>query len=183
MFSSLRPATPTRASLARTVLATLLVLVLLAGVAPFSSFSSSSHACQMECCAGKPPHEAGSCSVAFAKGSKSKAHAEHNEQAAHHSAQHQTHQPSSGEKSTETASIAPLTMTTPCSPACAAISLGSTQLRRQRETAALSSANRPRPPTAVIFNKDFYRVLLPSAERRRQVRPRAPPLSLINLSA
>lgn len=47
----------------RIVLATMLVLALISGIAPFNASSSQSNLCTMACCAGKPPHEAGSCAV------------------------------------------------------------------------------------------------------------------------
>jgi hypothetical protein len=45
----------------RIVLATMLVLALVSGIAPFNASSSPSNLCTMACCAGKPPHEAGAC--------------------------------------------------------------------------------------------------------------------------
>ncbi|HEY0005359.1 MAG TPA: hypothetical protein VGB17_11165 [Pyrinomonadaceae bacterium] len=47
-------------SIARVALAAWLALALLSGIAPLASLSANS-ICQMECCAGKPTHAAGSC--------------------------------------------------------------------------------------------------------------------------
>ena len=61
LYKALKLAVP------RAVLATLLVLGLLSSLTPFSASSSSPlHPCTMACCAGKPPHEAASCSIAIA---------------------------------------------------------------------------------------------------------------------
>lgn len=53
-------------SIIRIVLAAGLALALLAGVVPASLSSSAQQTCTMSCCVGKPPHAAGSCSMAFA---------------------------------------------------------------------------------------------------------------------
>ncbi|HEX8652956.1 MAG TPA: hypothetical protein VF708_19225 [Pyrinomonadaceae bacterium] len=53
----------------RFVVAAILMLALLSGLAPSSASSSSSSPstlCTMACCAGKPPHEAGSCASVIA---------------------------------------------------------------------------------------------------------------------
>jgi hypothetical protein len=182
----------------------MLALVLLSGVAPLNTLSRS-HQCRMACCAGKSPHAEGSCSVAFATETQEEpakeqveehaAHSHHAHQHAsgatseiassdHDASKHQTAQPpSSGKKSSRTLNVASQAMTTPCSPECAAAASASMQLPRPRDAAAMSVAGNPRPPTLLVFKKEFSTVLPPSAERRRQLRPRAPPLSLINLSA
>jgi hypothetical protein len=206
LFSRLRSTRPARISFARTILATMLALVLLSGVAPLNSLSRS-HQCRMACCVGKSPHAEGSCSVAFAAeteenlaGEQVEEHAAqspHSHQHAasatseklassdHDAAQHHTAQPSSsGKKSSRALNVVAQAMTTPCSPECAAAAASaSTQLPRPRDAAAMSVAGNPRPPTPVRFKKEFSTVLSPSTERRRQLHPRAPPLSLINLSA
>jgi hypothetical protein len=138
----------------------------------------------MACCVGKPSHEAGSCSVAFASEIEKKASDEHDGHSAHSATKHhQAHNASTDKESSQTASVAALAMRTPCSPECAAVASASTQLRRQRESAALTVSSKPRPPTAFIFKKDFSKDLLPSIERERCCSPRAPPSSLDNLSA
>jgi hypothetical protein len=211
----LRSTRPARISFARTILATMLALVLLSGIAPLNALSRS-HQCRMACCAGKSPHAEGSCSVAFVTETQEEpsdeqaeeqaeeqveeqaAHSHHAHQhaasatsekiassggdaAQHHPAQHS----SSGKKSSRTLNVAAAqAMTPPCSPECAAATApASTQLPRPRDAAAMSVAGNPRPPTLSIFKKEFSTVLPPSAERRRQLHPRAPPSLLINLSA
>jgi hypothetical protein len=183
----------------------MLTLGLLSGVAPLSSLSRS-HQCRMACCAGKSPHAEGSCSVAFITETQEESTDEqveepaaHNQHAHQHAAsatseeiassdhdaamRHPAQPSSSVKKSSRTLNVASQAMTTPCSPECAAAASASTQLPRPRDAAAMSMAGNPRPPTPVRFKKEFSTVLSPSAERRRQIHPRAPPLSLINLSA
>ncbi|HKR01401.1 MAG TPA: hypothetical protein VJT09_12060, partial [Pyrinomonadaceae bacterium] len=173
-----RPAGKPRSALARIFLAVTLVLVLLAGVAPLGSLSAS-HECAMACCAGKPPHMAGSCSIAFiteaeqendATGDESTAgHAAH-DGVAHHahasdaknpSSHHSTHRKSSPGR----ASVAPQALTTThCSPECAAAASASTQLRRPRDAAALSGTVKP-PAPALLSHRGRLAVLPPrSAE-------------------
>jgi hypothetical protein len=204
LLSHLRSTCSAPKAIARTILATMLALVLLSGIAPLSSLSSA-HQCRMACCAHKPPHAEGSCSVAFAvedegesadeQGEEHAAHSHHahdvsgaasgkmasaeHDGAKHHWAQHS----SSGKKSSPTLNVVSQVMTTPCSPECSARALASTQLPRPREAAAMSVAGNPRPPPLLRFKKEFSRRLSPSAERRRQIQPRAPPSLLINLSA
>jgi hypothetical protein len=205
LLPRLRSTRPARISFARTILATMLTLMLLSGVAPLSSLSRSRQ-CRMACCAGKSPHAEGSCSVAFATETQEEplegqveeqaAHSQHSHQHAasatpekiassdHDAAEHHTAQPpSSGKKSSRALNVASQAMTTPCSPECAAAASASTQLPRPRDAGAMSAAGNPRPPTPVRFKKEFFIALSPSTERRRQFHPRAPPLSLINLSA
>jgi hypothetical protein len=207
LLSRLRPIRPAGISFARTILAAMLALVLLSGVAPLDTLSRS-HQCHMACCAGKSPHAEGSCSVAFATetqeeeqpaGEQVEEHATHSQHSHQHAASQpseiassdndalmrQTAQhPSSGKKSSRTLNVASQAMTTPCSRECAAAATSaSTQLPRPRDAAAMSVSGNPRPPTLAIFKKEFSTVLPLSAERRRQLHPRAPPFSLIHLSA
>jgi hypothetical protein len=184
----------------------MLALVLLAGVAPLNTLSRS-HQCHMACCVGKSPHAEGSCSVAFATetqeeepaGEQVEEHAAHSQHPHQHAASQASEiassdndalmrqaaqHPSSGKKSSRTLNVASQAMTTPCSRECAAAAASaSTQLPRPRDAAAMSVSGNPRPPTLSIFKKEFSTVLPLSAERRRQLHPRAPPFSLIHLSA
>jgi hypothetical protein len=202
-----RIASTAQFSPARIFLAVMLTLVLLAGVAPLSSLSSS-HECSMACCAGKPPHMAGSCSVAFdteeeagapdEANDEHSAHAhmthtsgattaartirstKHHERAKSSSAHHST----SGTASKRAASItSQATVTTPCSPECAAAATASVQLRRPRDAFALTAATMPRPSATRSFAGYRAAPLLKSAESARLSQPRAPPALLINLSA
>jgi hypothetical protein len=205
LLSRLRHIRPAGISFARTILAAMLALVLLAGVAPLNTLSRS-HQCRMACCAGKSPHAEGSCSVALATetqeeepaGEQVEEHAAHSQHSHQHAASQtseiassnndalmrQTAQHPSAKKSSRTLNVASQAMTTPCSRECAAATTSaSTQLPRPRDAAAMSVSGNPRPPTLAIFKKEFSTVLPMSAERRRQLHPRAPPFSLIHLSA
>lgn len=206
MLSHLRSTRSASSVIARTILATLLALALLSGIAPLSSLSRS-HQCRMACCAGKAAHAEGSCSVAFAVEDEGEAadtlreeehfahggHQAHDAAGAatmkmassdHEGAEHHTqHLPSRDESSSPTLNVVSQILTTPCSSECLAGALASTQLPRPREVAAMSPAGNPRPPTIVRFTKEFSIELSPSAERRRQLQPRAPPPLLLNLSA
>jgi hypothetical protein len=200
------PACTARKSIARIILATTLLLVMLSGIVPFTSLSSS-HECGMACCAGKPSHMAGSCSTALDDDEQaeppaepSDEHSTHDHQQMHSSdatsqevastshhgtaKHHQAHRSKSGGKeSLQTARIASQAMTTPCSPECAAAASASTQVRRPRNPASLTIATRPRPPTLLVVAGHQATPLPKSAERRRLSRPRAPPAFLNNLSA
>lgn len=182
MLSSVRTANQRRASIGQIILAVMLLLALLAGVAPFGSLAS--HRCQMACCIGKAPHAEGSCSVAFMSEKKVEAADDQvEERSEHHHAHNSETQPLSGKDSSQNLSVAAQVITTPCSPECAAAAEASTRSPRPRETAAMPVAAHPRPPSATLFKKDFSKPLLPSDESRHRIRPRAPPISSVNLSA
>jgi hypothetical protein len=202
LLSVLRPANTARTSIARIILATMLLLVMLAGAVPFNSLSSS-HECGMACCVGKPSHMAGSCAVALgdeeqaeetpaepsAEQTAHSSHATHSANGDSHEAvaptKHQGaakhpsahHSKSGAEEPTRTASIASQAITTPCSPECAAAASASTQVRRPRDPASSSIAARPCPTTILSFAGHQTLPLRDSAERRRLSRPRAPPRS------
>jgi len=179
---SVRTANRRRASVGQIILAMMLLLVLLAGVAPFSSLAS--HRCQMACCIGKSPHAEGSCSVAFMSEETEEATAQDAEHSAHQHAHHSSAQQSSSRKeASPTASVAAQIITTPCSPECAAAAAASTRSPRPRTTALMTTATRARPPGVALCKRDFSKTLLPSTGRRQRIRPRAPPLSSLNLSA
>lgn len=197
-----------RAAIARITLAVMLTLVLLAGVVPLSSLSSSasSHECGMACCAGKPSHMAGSCSTAFSTEEEAETpgppdeeeHSAHGHtmplsgvtspaqaSAKQHGAAQRSpaHHSTADVKSPRAASVASQAMTTPCAPECAAATISSSQVRRPRDPASLVVAVRPHTPTSRFFNGRFTVPAPKSAEARRLSRPRAPPSLLNHLSA
>jgi hypothetical protein len=186
-----------RASAARTLLAVLFSLALSSGVAP-SGFISATQACSMPCCAGKARHPAGSCSGGHCharlsvnrntkaekfcgvrplslRGSKSR-----NSQASQVysrspllRAERQTATLTEG--STTTRTVEAIFLTNSCPPDCGACAGVFAQLRRSRDSAALSGAARPRPPN-VYTSTRFSEGLSPSSSARfKQTRPRAPP--------
>lgn len=190
--------------IARTLIVALLGLVLLAGLVPSGALTAS-QTCRMECCAGKAPHEAGACSAVIdntapATQDEAAEHVAHHDEmamsvtvvatptdehcgTAEHSpaqeAQHATPPSQEAQPQAQPArqmSVAVHALTRPCSMECAAAVLSLLQLRRPRSAAALTTNVRPRPPT-VRSRADLTFNLFPSsAERRRQSRPRAPPV-------
>jgi hypothetical protein len=206
-----RHKSPARTSVPRIALAVMLALVVLAGIAPLSSLSVAAHECGMACCAGKPSHMAGSCSIALDGEEEMDASAEsgakqHSEQHSAH-ARHETpspnatsetgapvkprraakkssvHPANSGAVSREALSLASQAVTTPCSPECAVATSLSVQVRRPREHSALIGALRLHP--FEIRSLIAHHGVLPpkSAEAGRPTQPRAPPTPLINFSA
>jgi hypothetical protein len=183
-----------QAPAARTLRAAILALALLAASTPFNSLALT-HFCSMPCCAGKPLHSAGSCTgnSCHAHLARKKtpapdelcgghAHMAHgtllHNQGASHIAQTsydfadeaQQHTP------TQTVSVASSFLTKPCPADCGASVGGGAQVRRTRDSAALSHAAQPRPPTRVRLasRSDHMRPALSAL--RKQARPRAPPL-------
>ena len=191
----------TPAAIVRVMLAACLALALLAGVIPFNTFSSAQQTCTMSCCAGKPPHMAGSCSAAFTD-------ADHAETDGETTIKHHSHDgamqmdgaateiieatshcgtkenPSEKKASSrrssqpQATSIIAHALTSPCSSECAAAAVSNfSQVRRPRpDSAALKPVNhRPRPPTRVSFVEQTARLQTSSAVFCRQSRPRPPP--------
>lgn len=162
-----------RASIARIILAAALVVVVLAGAVPPGSFASS-HECGMACCAGKPAHEAGSCSTALGN-DDGDAHAAHG----HHSSAHH----STAKESRRATKVTARALTKPCSPECAAAAYSSSQVRRPRHAASVVVKAQSRPHTIRSFVRHSAALTPKSADHARQARPRAPPATLIDLSA
>ncbi|HEX8772558.1 MAG TPA: hypothetical protein VF735_03065 [Pyrinomonadaceae bacterium] len=191
---------------ARLVLAAMLAFALLAGIVPVGALSSDHQTCQMSCCAGKPAHDAGSCSTAFADEPQAESPAEPiNEAHAHKGGTHgasaeiveaaqgcgTTAQPSTDEagsssrdQSSPARSITAHALTTPCSPECAAASLSAFgQVRRPRNTSALATRHSPRPTTHAAPAEQVAKLQVLSVVTGRQSGPRAPPLRPENLPA
>jgi hypothetical protein len=184
----------------RIVVAALLVFALLSSVAPLSTFSSA-HLCTMSCCIGKPPHLAGSCSVSFIHQKKTldsnfdtdenslehhdgmHARANVREEESANSSDHchtETHfaaeTSSAQEREAQPAGIASQILTQPCPPECQAGASSFARVRPSRDPAAMAHACQPRPPTNSSLAGLFFTILLLPANKRRQSRPRAPPL-------
>jgi hypothetical protein len=179
----------------------MLALVLLAGMIPSAALSAI-HNCKMDCCAGKPPHEAGACD-AFPMPDEPNATIENaDEHSSHHdrmqmqdaavvqtttssnhcqttehaSLRHQQHQPQRAPEQQPGVSFKAFTK--PCSNTCAAAALASVQLRRPRDAASHSIAAKPGPPAFISRAGKLTAVSFSSVERRLQSRPRAPPIQL-----
>jgi hypothetical protein len=202
LLSKLRPPKLSCSAAARIVLAAMLALALLAGVVPFNVLSSSEQqTCAMSCCAGKPPHNAGSCSTAFSgDGEKAQtsgaavaeehAHTE-GMQAAGASTQiieadsecaapqrSTDEHASQRDASRRATSVTAHALTTPCSQECAAATSAnaSGQVRRPRNAALLAESNRPRPTLHACPSERSTNLQVLSARIGRQSSPRAPPL-------
>jgi hypothetical protein len=80
-------------------------------------------------------------------------------------------------------SVAAQALTRPCAAECAVAALSLSQARRPREAAIVSINVRPRAPTLLSRADSDSTPTNLSTERRRRIRPRAPPFMLDNLSA
>lgn len=181
----------------------LLALVLLSGLIP-SGVLSATRLCRMACCAGKPPHEAGSCNALLASAEQDEAATEaaeshqhssshqaaqpatetveaspssdHCQTTAHHATEHhQAAEPEPGQR----AGVRGALLDKPCSADCLSAALNPAQLRRPRESAAHSMLVRLRP-SALIVRADTPSGRSPSSiAHQRQSSPRAPPAFLV----
>lgn len=181
----------------------LLALVLLAGLIPSGALSAT-RLCRMDCCAGKPPHEAGSCNALLSSAGQDEAptaaaeshqHSSSHEAAqpatetvdaspssdpcqttAHHPAEHhQEAQPEPGQRAGVKAAL----LDKPCSADCLSTALSPAQLRRPRESAAHSMLLRLRPSVLIVrADTPSGRSPAPIAHQR-QSPPRAPPAFLV----
>jgi hypothetical protein len=68
-------------------------------------------------------------------------------------------------------------LTKPCQPDCGSCASGFAGSNRQRNTAALAYADRPRPPSGVGFGNTTYRPTQPLSALCSRGAPRGPPLS------
>lgn len=206
MLSRLRTAGSTHTGIARIFVVAMLALVLLAGMIPSAALSAI-HSCKMECCASRPSHEAGACDAFPSTPEQNNEtienadeHSSHHEpsqprdddvvvvvvetetssnhcrKTEHASTKQQDHQPQPAPE--QQASVSFEAFTKPCSPMCSAAALASMQVRPPRDAASHSIAARPRPPTLISRAVEFAVLSFSSTERRRQSRPRAPPISL-----
>ncbi|HEX7997555.1 MAG TPA: hypothetical protein VF528_03980 [Pyrinomonadaceae bacterium] len=198
--------------IARIFAVALLTFVLLSGLIPAGALTAT-HACRMDCCAAKPPHETGACNavppstqpIETTKDADTDEHPSHHERmemnvtvretvtetdaSSHHcqTAKHSSAQrqaPHRAQTHNETASSATArAFDKPCSAECAAGVLTLTQGRRPRESAAHSIAARPRPPTLAACPGSFNILLSSSTEHGRQSSPRGPPAPLVEFYA
>jgi hypothetical protein len=203
----------TPALVAQVLIAATLVAALVSSTVP-PGLTSSGHLCTMECCAGKPPHEAGSCmhgscEVNF---SISKPPTPPKEQEAHCGAskaqvteharmhtqdapapikedpsaadhQHDRQTDSLGQEqarkssSQQTTSVAASVLTKPCPPDCGAWTLSYSSQSRPRESAALSYANKPRPPSSTLVRRGSGNIFKTLEALYRRSPTRGPPPS------
>jgi hypothetical protein len=176
-------------SMARVLLASVLLTAFLSGMVPLASVSAGSM-CNLECCAGRAPHASGSCMNGSCQATLT----------AHPAAKIHQAKPDQTEKfcglarkikaknlartrvkasrQTSPNQLLAAAFENPCQPDCGGCAAGFTNSKRQRNSAAIAGANRPRPPTD-IHSSDFssHRTRILKAQCR-QGAPRGPPLSV-----
>lgn len=179
-------------STARVVLATVLLFAFLSGVVPLASVSAGSM-CMRECCAARAPHAAGSCRDGSCPATLRK----YPRRAENHRAgpaqgeplcglhrkvlvKSLARMPSDGEQSRtrfDQTRVSAAAFGMPCEPDCRGCASGFTNSSRQRNSAGIADAVRPRGPAAIDFsNSGYHRTQIRKA-LCRQCAPRGPPLS------
>ena len=176
-------------STARVLLASVLLTAFLSGIVPIASVSAGSM-CQLECCAGRAPHASGSCMNGSCHATLLTAHAAGK---SHHAKPDQSEKLCGLARKIEAKSFARLRVApsphtaptqllsaafeNPCQPDCSGCASGFTNSKRQRNSAALADANRPRPPTHTRLSDFRHRRIHLLKTQCRQGAPRGPPLS------
>ena len=175
-------------SMARVVLASVLLTAFFSGIVPIASVSAGSM-CHLECCAGRAPHASGSCMNGSCQATliRSQAVAK-----SRHARADQSEKLCGLARKIEAKSFArlrvaasPQTSPTqlavafknPCQPDCGGCTSAFTNSKRQRNSAALAGANRPRPPTDTHLSDFRHRRIHLLKTKCRQSAPRGPPLS------
>jgi hypothetical protein len=172
--------------MARVLLASVLLAAFVAGIVPPASVAAGS-ACQLECCAGRAPHPSGSCMNGSCQAVLSTAGA-HN----HHARPDQAEKLCSWPKTSKSFTprridasphhspnqVATAAFEKPCQPDCGGCASGFTNSNRQRNSAAIADANRPRPPANMRLAGSGFRSTRILPARSRQGAPRGPPFSL-----
>jgi hypothetical protein len=189
---------------ARICLAALLLVSVLSNAIPLGS-ASGHHLCMKDCCAGKPPHEAGSCMMNACETNplpqkeitkpddpicdshaavpkhagmlpagmgEDKVNAQH--QASVNEFDFATDDRSTANP-TNTPSIESATFSKPCPPDCGSATFSSTNQNKRHDSAALSFAERPRPPSVNALPDASFLRRIKLEVLCRQSQPRAPP--------
>jgi hypothetical protein len=200
---------------ARIIIAAALAVALVSGAAPLGT-ASAGHLCAMACCAGQPPHEAGSCTHGSCQVSfpthETPAPPEEPEELCgalqppnerHHAARTQHAPPTNAE---DVSSSSPhhqhhaqadsaahehsprgdarqppffnaRVLDKPCPPDCGAATSVSSSQSRPRDSAAVSHADRARPPSGPRLRQTSYHCAGELDALCRRSRPRGPPPS------
>jgi hypothetical protein len=185
----------------RAIVAGLLSLALLFGIFPFSS-ASATRLCTMACCAGKPPHLAGSCHMGFSIAVEAEPEMGCAEGEAEHHSDARSIEVSTPDMSMENsespdhcdvagnatdharmpqipdqlAAAVSTVLTSPCSSDCTAGAATSFLGRRQHDQAAVAYGSKPRPPTSVRFNGVLFGSFHFTSDFTSTYAPRGPPL-------
>ena len=174
---------------ARLGLAVLLLIGFLSNLAPLAPASASSM-CTLECCAGRAPHAAGSCMDGSCQAVLS----------THKKARRVTEV--QGDKlcglsravatkiirrvgvdraprpaKSDPATISAAAFVKPCQPDCGGLASGSASSNRQRNSAMMAHAVRPRPPTNLHLLDFAHHGAQTLDALCRQCAPRGPPVS------
>jgi hypothetical protein len=175
-------------SVARVLLAGVLLSAFLAGVVPLAPVSAGSM-CHLECCAGRAPHPSGSCMHGSCQANLSApAHLHHADanpvdKLCGLSGKIETKSfPRTQIKSTRPLSsdqVTPSAFEKPCQADCGGCTSGSANSNRQRNSAAIANANRPRPSTNNRLADSRYQLARSLAAQRRQGAPRGPPFGFL----
>jgi hypothetical protein len=202
---------------ARIIIAAALAVALVSGAAPLGS-ASAGHLCAMACCAGQPPHEAGSCThgscqVSFSVPEPPPPPEEQEElcgapqpRSEQHHAARTTHAPHAPPANVEDVSPAAhhrhhaqadsaarehshggdsrqppffnaSVLDRPCPPDCGAATSVYSSQSRPRDSAAVSHADRARPPSGPRLRQTSYHSAGELDALCRRSRPRGPPPS------
>jgi hypothetical protein len=186
--------------LARAGVALLLTFALLQGGKFFAS-PLTPRFCTMSCCVGKLPHKAGSCHAKVSEAARetgatgescgTHGHAAtdaHEHAADAHAESHAPPQQAHGHADSEETQTSPAqtppapaaldALSKPCPPDCSCGASNSAGQTRQRDSAAVSHARRPRPPSDALRFNFTSDLISPSSALLPQSGPRAPPVFL-----
>jgi hypothetical protein len=178
---------------AKLVLAVMLLVGFLSTIVPLASVSAGSM-CTLHCCAGRAPHAAGSCMDGTCEASlrtHAKAARSHHAKRAggdqlcglSHAVvvksptRMRAHQALPRVASDQTRASA-AAFVKPCQPDCSLCASGFTNPNRQKNSAAIADAVRPRGPTAIYLSNHGYHRTDILDVICRHCAPRGPPLSL-----
>ena len=174
-------------SMARILLASALLAAFLSGIVPIASVSAGT-VCTLECCVGRAPRASGSCMDGSCHATLLTAHAAAKRL---QSKLDQSDMFCGLARNFETKRFARMRVDAsshrspnqllgaaferPCQPECGGCISGFTN--RQRNSAAIASANRPRPPTDAYLSGFRHRRTRILKTQCRQGAPRGPPVS------
>jgi len=174
------------------MLAVMLLLGFLSSIVPLASVSAGS-LCKRECCAGRAPHAAGSCmdgschaTLAQRPGrvEDHRAKPAHGEQLCglHHRVLVKSlaliHSDANQSKTRyDQTAVSAAAFVRPCQPDCGACASVFTNPNRQKNSAAIADAVRPRAPTVTHFSDSGCHLNQILKALCRQCAPRGPPLS------
>jgi hypothetical protein len=175
-------------STARVLLAFVLLTAFLSAILPLASVSAGSM-CHLECCAGRAPHASGSCMNGSCQATLLTAHAVAK---SHQAKLDQSEKLCGLARKIEAKTFARMRVAKsshsspnqllaaafdpPCQPDCGGCTSGFTNSKRQRNSATIAGANRPRPPTDTHLSDFRYRRTSILKTQCRQGAPRGPPL-------